>query len=49
MTELSVAIPSVPAIKEQVRHLRMEECQALAARSLEAADAAEVRNLIGDL
>ncbi len=49
VTELSVAIPSVPAIKEQVRHLRMEECQALAARSLEAADAAEVRNLIGDL
>ena len=46
VTELSVAIPSVPAIKERVRSLRLVECQTLAAHCLEAADAGEVRSLI---
>ncbi len=46
VTELSVAIPSVPTIKEKVRSLDMESCRKVAARCLEAADAAEVRELL---
>ena len=44
--ELSVAIPSVPTIKERVRSLSLEECRDLAARCLQAADAAEVRRIL---
>lgn len=46
--ELSVAIPSVPAIKERVRSLSLEECRSLAARCLEAADPAEARELLSE-
>ncbi len=45
VTELSVAIPSVPAIKERVRSLSMEECRNMAARCLEAADSAGAREI----
>ena len=47
VTELSVAIPSVPLIKERVRSLDIESCRRIAAQCLEAADAAEVRELLG--
>ena len=45
VTELSVAIPSVPAIKERVRSLSMEECRNMAARCLEAADSTQAREI----
>ena len=44
--ELSVAIPSVPTIKERVRSLSLDECRGLAAECLEAADGAEVRRIL---
>lgn len=44
--ELSVAIPSVPTIKNRVRTLDREACRSLADRCLEAADSNEVRNLL---
>ena len=46
--ELSVAIPSVPAIKERVRSVSLEECRSLAARCLQAADPAEARELLSE-
>ena len=49
VTELSVAIPSVPIIKERVRSLDMESCQRVAAQCLKAADAAEVRDLLSGM
>ncbi|HZC37966.1 MAG TPA: phosphoenolpyruvate--protein phosphotransferase, partial [Sphingomicrobium sp.] len=45
ITELSVAPAAVPAIKAAVRHLRIEDCQALAERACAAASADEVRAL----
>jgi phosphocarrier protein FPr len=44
--ELSVAPQSVPAVKRAVRELDMLDCADLAARALEATDAAEVRSLV---
>ena len=44
--ELSVAIPSVPTIKERVRSLSHEECREIAVGCLEAADGAEVRRIL---
>jgi phosphocarrier protein FPr/phosphocarrier protein len=41
--ELSVVPAAVPAIKRQIRSLRIEDCRELAARCLELASAAEVR------
>ncbi|MDE0234200.1 MAG: phosphoenolpyruvate--protein phosphotransferase [bacterium] len=49
VTELSVAIPAVPAIKDRVRSLSLEECRRVAARCLEAADAQEARGLLGGM
>nr|MDE0500727.1 phosphoenolpyruvate--protein phosphotransferase [bacterium] len=49
VTELSVAIPAVPAIKDKVRSLSLEECRRVAARCLEAADAQEARDLLGGM
>ena len=49
VTELSVAIPSVPIIKERIRSLDMDSCQKVAAQCLEAADAAEVRELLAGM
>jgi len=44
--ELSVAVPAIPAVKAQIRRLRMEECQKLAQAALECGTAAEVRALV---
>ena len=49
VTELSVAIPAVPAIKDRVRSLNLEECRRVAARCLEAADAQEARELLAGM
>jgi phosphoenolpyruvate-protein phosphotransferase len=49
VTELSVAIPSIPLIKERVRSLDLESCRKVAAQCLEAADAAEVRELLSGM
>ena len=49
VTELSVAIPSVPTIKEKVRSLRLEDCRRVAARCLEAVDAPEARELLSGM
>ncbi len=46
VSELSVAIPSIPTIKERVRALDLETCRSLADRCLEADDSAEVRDLL---
>jgi multiphosphoryl transfer protein len=44
--ELSVSVPVIPAIKAQIRRLRLEECRALATAALDCVDAAEVRALV---
>jgi phosphocarrier protein FPr len=44
--ELSVSVPAIPAVKAQVRGLRIDECRALARQALECATAAEVRALV---
>ncbi len=49
VSELSVAIPSVPIIKERVRSLDMESCRKVAARCLVATDAAEVREILSEI
>jgi multiphosphoryl transfer protein len=45
VTELSVAIPSIAAIKAQIRRLSFEKAQALARQALACRTAAEVREL----
>ena len=44
--ELSVSLPAVPAIKAQIRRLRLSDCRETAARALAAAAASEVRALV---
>jgi phosphocarrier protein FPr len=44
--ELSVAVPAIPAVKAQIRTLRIDECRATARRALDAPDAAAVRALV---
>jgi phosphocarrier protein FPr len=44
--ELSVSVPTVPAIKADVRRLRLAECRRLAQLALDAPDAADVRALV---
>jgi phosphoenolpyruvate-protein phosphotransferase len=44
--ELSVSVPVIPAIKAQVRRLRLAECRTLADAALACADAVEVRALV---
>jgi phosphocarrier protein FPr len=44
--ELSVSVPTVPAVKAQVRALSLDECRATAQLALDAADGAEVRGLV---
>jgi multiphosphoryl transfer protein len=44
--ELSVTVPAIPAVKAQIRRLRMEDCRALAQAALACATAAEVRALV---
>jgi multiphosphoryl transfer protein len=44
--ELSISLPAIPAIKGQIRKLRLDECRELAQKALAAESAAEVRALI---
>jgi phosphocarrier protein FPr len=44
--ELSVAGPAIPAVKAQIRRLRLEECRGLAQKALACATAADVRALV---
>lgn len=44
--ELSVSLPAIPAVKAQIRSLKMDACRELAARALAAASAEEVRALV---
>src|SRR5882672_186864 len=44
--ELSVVPAAIPAIKRQIRAVRIADCRALASRCLELATAAEVRSLV---
>jgi phosphoenolpyruvate-protein phosphotransferase len=46
--ELSVSLPAIPAVKAQIRNLRMDACRALAERALAADSAEDVRALIPD-
>jgi phosphoenolpyruvate-protein phosphotransferase len=45
VAELSVSVPTIPAIKAQIRTLDMTECKRLAQQALERESAAEVRAL----
>jgi len=45
VAELSVSVPTIPAIKAQIRALEMTECKRLAQQALELESAAEVRAL----
>jgi phosphoenolpyruvate-protein kinase (PTS system EI component) len=44
--ELSVVPAAIPAIKRQIRSVRIADCRALASRCLELGTAAEVRSLV---
>jgi multiphosphoryl transfer protein len=44
--ELSVSLPAIPAVKAQIRTLRLDACQQLAARALAAESAEDVRALV---
>jgi phosphocarrier protein FPr len=46
--ELSVSLPSIPAVKAQIRRLRLDACRQLAERALAAESAEEVRTLVPD-
>jgi multiphosphoryl transfer protein len=48
VTELSLSLPAIPAVKAQIRSLRMDACRALAERALAAESAEEVRALVPD-
>ena len=48
VTELSVSLPSIPAVKAQIRALRLDACKELAERALAAESAEEVRALVPD-
>jgi len=45
VAELSVSVPTIPAIKAQIRTLEMTECKRLAQQALELESAADVRAL----
>lgn len=44
--ELSISLPAIPAVKGQIRTLRLDECRELAQKALAAESAAEVRALV---
>ena len=44
--ELSISLPAIPAVKGQIRTLRLDECRELARKALAAESAAEVRALV---
>ena len=46
--ELSVSLPAIPAVKAQIRTLRMDACRELAENALAAVSAEEVRALVPD-
>jgi multiphosphoryl transfer protein len=46
--ELSVSLPAIPAVKAQIRALRLDACRQLAERALAAESAEEVRALVAD-
>jgi phosphocarrier protein FPr len=46
VNELSVSLPAIPAVKAQVRRLRMDACRELAERALAAESAEAVRALV---
>ncbi|MCE5334898.1 MAG: phosphoenolpyruvate--protein phosphotransferase [Desulfobacteraceae bacterium] len=46
--ELSVSLPSIPAIKAQIREISLEKCRGLAKAALKLDTAAEVRKLVSD-
>jgi phosphoenolpyruvate-protein phosphotransferase len=48
VSELSVSLPAIPAVKAQIRALRLDACRALAERALAAESAEEVRALVPD-
>jgi len=48
VTELSVSLPSIPAVKAQIRTLRLDACRELAERALAAESAEAVRALVPD-
>ncbi|WP_223641299.1 phosphoenolpyruvate--protein phosphotransferase [Corallococcus sp. EGB] len=49
VTELSVAIPSIPAVKALLRGISMADAEAVALSALECDDATEVRGLVHGL
>jgi phosphoenolpyruvate-protein phosphotransferase len=46
VTELSVSLPAIPAVKAQIRTLRLDDCRKVAERALAAESAEAVRALI---
>jgi phosphoenolpyruvate-protein phosphotransferase len=44
--ELSVSVPAIPALKAQIRRLRVDECRTLAQAALACSTAADVRALV---
>jgi multiphosphoryl transfer protein len=46
--ELSVSLPAIPAVKAQIRALRLDACRELAERALAVESASEVRALVPD-
>ncbi len=46
--ELSVSLPAIPAVKAQIRGLRIDACRQLAERALSAESSEEVRSLVAD-
>ncbi|HEY3501077.1 MAG TPA: phosphoenolpyruvate--protein phosphotransferase [Polyangiaceae bacterium] len=48
VTELSVSLPAIPAVKAQIRALRLDACRELAERALAAESAEAVRALVPD-
>jgi phosphocarrier protein FPr len=46
--ELSVSLPAIPAVKAQIRALRIDACRRLAERALAAESSDEVRALVPD-
>jgi multiphosphoryl transfer protein len=48
VSELSVSLPAIPAVKAQIRTLRVEDCKKLAELALAAESAEQVRALVPD-
>lgn len=48
VTELSIAAPAIPAVKDLIRNISLTKCRELAARALECSSAAEVRQIMKD-